>query len=213
MISAGGTKAGSAVDLRRTSIDTVADTATASDWAPAVEPADGGTVTIVFSDIESSTEFATSLGDRSWYQLLENHNRIVREQVRRFGGYEVKSQGDGFMLTFPSARRAVRFAIASQRALEAELKTDGRPVRVRMGMHTGEAIVDSSGDLFGRHVIVAARVANLAVGAEVLVSSLVREIVSASGDIAFGPAQQVQLKGIDGEHTVYALDWRAADPL
>ena len=207
-----GGETGPVVDLRRTSIDAVVDAATATDWAPAIEPADGGTVTIVFSDIESSTEFATSLGDRAWYELLEVHNRIFRDQLKRFGGYEVKSQGDGFMLTFPSARRAVRFAMATQRALDTDLRTaSGRPVRVRMGMHTGEAIVDRSGDLFGRHVIVAARVANLAVGAEVLVSSLVREIVSASGDIGFGPPQQVRLKGIDGEHTVYPLDWRAAD--
>jgi adenylate cyclase len=78
-------------------------------------------------------------------------------------------------------------------------------------MHTGEAIVDRSGDLFGRHVIVAARVANLADGGEILVSSLVREIVAARGDITFGPPRDVKLKGIDGNHIVYAVDWQAAD--
>lgn len=205
--------AGPADDLRRTSIDLVAESTTAQEWMPAVEPADGGTVTIVFSDIESSTVLATSMGDQAWYEVLEAHNRAVRQQVDRFGGFEVKSQGDGFMLTFPSARRAVRFAIATQRSLDRHLQADAtHGVRVRMGMHTGEAIVDRSGDLFGRHVIVAARVANLAAGGEILVSSLVHEIVAARGDIAFGPPRTVELKGIEGEHRVHPVDWRDAEP-
>jgi class 3 adenylate cyclase len=199
-------------DLRRTSIDVVAEDALSDRWQPVLEPSDGGTLTIVFSDIESSTELATRLGDRDWFVVLESHNRIVRARLAHFGGTEVKSQGDGFMLTFPLARRAVLFAIATQRALESERAGGSRGVRVRMGMHTGEAIVDRSGDLFGRHVIVAARVANLADGGEILVSSLVREIVAARGDITFGPAREVQLKGIEGTHLVYAVDWQGAEP-
>jgi class 3 adenylate cyclase len=200
--------AGPAEDLRRTSIDVVAEDALSDRWQPVLDPSDGGTLTIVFSDIESSTELATRLGDRDWFDVLASHNRIVRERLTRFGGTEVKSQGDGFMLTFPSARRAVLFAIATQRALEAERASGSGSVRVRMGMHTGEAIVDRSGDLFGRHVIVAARVANLADGGEILVSSLVREIVAARGDITFGPGREVRLKGIDGAHVVYNVEWQ-----
>ncbi len=124
----------------------------------------------------------------------------------RFGGTEVKAQGDGFMLTFPSARRAVLFAIATQRALETDREA-GSGVRIRMGLHTGEAIVDRSGDLFGRHVIVAARVANLAAGGEILLSSLVREIVAAQGDIFLGTSREVTLKGIEGTHVVYPVEW------
>ena len=201
--------AGPVEDLRRTSIDAVAEVALSDRWQPVVDPSDGGTLTIVFSDIESSTEIATRLGDRQWFNVLGTHNRIVRAELVRFGGTEVKSQGDGFMLTFPSARRAVLFSIATQRALEVS-RAQGSGVRIRMGMHTGEAIVDRTGDLFGRHVIVAARVANLADGAEILVSSLVREIVAARGDITFGPAREVQLKGIDGSHFVYAVQWEEA---
>lgn len=192
-------------DLRRTSIDAVAEGALSERWQPAIEPSDGGTLTIVFSDIESSTEMATRLGDRDWFVVLETHNRIVREQLMRFGGTEVKSQGDGFMLTFPSARRAVLFAVATQRALEAS-RQGGSGIRIRMGLHTGEAIIDRSGDLFGRHVIVAARVANLASGGEILVSSLVREIVAARGDIILGPPREVTLKGIEGTHLVYPIE-------
>jgi adenylate cyclase len=196
-------------DPRRTSIDAVVESALADGRQPSVEAADGGTVTILFSDIESSTELATSLGDIGWYELLETHNRIFRAQLTRFGGSEVKSQGDGFMLTFPSARRAVRFAVAIQRSLEAA--DHGEPfrrVRVRMGLHTGEAIIDDSGDLFGQHVIIASRIANLAVGGEILVSSLVREIVSTQGDIVFHDGRTVGLKGIEGTCMVHPVDWR-----
>ena len=64
-------------------------------------------MTIVFSDIEGSTRRAEQLGDEAWMELLSFHNRLVRRQVERAGGYEVKAQGDGFMLAFPSARSAI----------------------------------------------------------------------------------------------------------
>lgn len=195
-------------DLRRTSIDVVASAATIDDWRSTNHAAIGSTTTIVFSDIESSTELATSIGDRSWYELLGRHNRMMRDQIARFRGTEIKSQGDGFMLTFPSARSAVLFAIAAQRSLDRQLRTaDGRVLRVRIGMHTGEAVADPDGDLFGRHVIVAARIANLAAGGEILVSSIVHEIASSTGDLRFGPSRPVLLKGIPGEHMVHAVDW------
>ena len=78
-----------------------------------------------------------------------------------------------------------------------------------MGCHTGEAIHDA-GDLFGRHVNIAARVANLAAGAQVLVSSIVREITSSRGDLSFAEPQSVELKGVDGVHDVYDFNWTDA---
>jgi class 3 adenylate cyclase len=73
-------------------------------------------------------------------------------------------------------------------------------------MHTGEVIVES-GDIFGKHVMMAARVGGVAQGGEILVSALVREIASARGDIAFGDARQATFKGIEGEHLVYPVLW------
>ena len=199
-------------NLRRTSIDDLASSAARDRWRPSRGPIAGSTTTIVFSDIESSTELATSLGDRAWYDLLERHNAAMRRELKRLGGTEVKAQGDGFMLTFPSARSAVQFAINAQRTIDGKLESmTGRALRVRIGMHTGEALSDPDGDLFGRHVIVAARIANLANGGEVLVSSLVHAIVSASGDFILGPPRIVELKGIPGEHTVYDVDWQHAE--
>ena len=79
-------------------------------------------------------------------------------------------------------------------------------VRVRVGVHIGEVIAED-GDIFGKHVMLAARVGGLAEGGQVLVSSLVKEIAGARGDLAFGDPAVVALKGIEGEHTVYPLLW------
>jgi adenylate cyclase len=196
------------VDLRKTSIDMVADAVAESPPDLTTSGATQGTVTIVFSDIESSTARAEQLGDEDWFSLLSKHNSIVRTQVRIFGGTEIKAQGDGFMLTFPSARSAVQCMVAVQQDLAAhnDAKPDER-VMVRVGLHTGEAIADNDGDLFGKHVIVAARVANEAVGGEILVSSLVHEIIEARGDIEFGESRASELKGLTGIHTMFPIRW------
>ena len=166
-----------------------------------------GTITIVFSDIESSTERATALGDTAWMEVLNRHNEIVRRNVRQWSGHEVKNQGDGFMLTFPGARRALRCMIAVQQELaSAESVDEAGSVRIRVGVHTGEVIA-AGDDIFGRHVMIAARVAGQALGQEILVSALVYEIASARGDLRFGAPRVVTLKGIEGDHVVYPLEW------
>jgi len=166
-----------------------------------------GTITIVFSDIESSTERATAMGDTAWMKVLNKHNDIVRRNLRKWNGHEVKNQGDGFMLTFPGARRALRCMIAVQKELsEAERLDEEGSVRVRVGVHTGEVIA-AGDDIFGLHVMIAARVASQANGREILVSSLVHEVVSARGDLHFGEPRIVAHKGIEGDHLVYPLDW------
>ena len=101
----------------------------------------------------------------------------------------------------------MQFAVAVQRDLDAHDWEHDDGIRVRVGMHTGEAIVDDDGDLFGKHIIVAARVANLAAGGEVLVSSVVKEIVSSRDDITFGQSRIVTLKGIADDYVVHPVTW------
>jgi adenylate cyclase len=192
-------------DLRGTSIDMVAEMVSSGVIGVGPEILDGRTTTIVFSDIESSTERATSMGDQSWFDLLERHNEIFRAELQRCGGHEVKSVGDGFMLTFDSVRGALRFTSAVQHKFEA---ADGPDLRVRMGLHTGEAIADTSGDLFGRHVNLAARVANLALGGQVMASLVVHEIAAGRDDVIFGPGSEVALKGFADLQTVYEVLWQ-----
>jgi class 3 adenylate cyclase len=197
---------------RETSIDVVARAAVEAKPDLRSVEHDQGTITIVFSDIESSTERATAMGDGAWMQVLGTHNEIIRRNTNLWGGTEVKNQGDGFMLTFPGARRALRAMIAVQQELrELTAEQPDASVRIRVGVHTGEVIVES-GDIFGRHVMFAARVGNLARGGEILVSSLVREIANARGDLKFGEPRTATLKGIEGEHLVYPLLWEDFEP-
>jgi adenylate cyclase len=196
-------------DLRRTSIDLVADAIAQVKPDIASMPVEHGTITIVFSDIENSTLRAEMLGDQAWFDLLNAHNRIVRNQVERHGGKEVKSQGDGFMLTFPSSRGAVQCMIDVQKDIDRH--NGDKPeqeVHIRIGLHVGEAIVGDGGDLFGKHVNLATRVANEANGGEILVSSLVRQIIEARGDIEFGEPRTAELKGLAGTHILTPILWQ-----
>jgi adenylate cyclase len=168
---------------------------------------DRGTITIVFSDIVSSTERATALGDVAWMEVLAAHNEIVRRNVEAWRGSVVKTQGDGFMLTFPGVRRALSCMIAIQRDLrELSTQREEFALRIRVGVHTGEAMV-SGDDLFGRHVMMAARIAGVADGDEILVSAVVREIASSRGDLKFGEERVVTLKGLGEEQRVYPVLW------
>ncbi len=201
----------SAEETRRTSMDELVASFGGQIALPSGSADD--TVTIMFSDIESSTELALSAGDSRWYEILTWHNQLVEQRVAAHAGFIVKNQGDGFMITFNSARRAIICACEIQQALHRQAVADpANAIRVRIGMHTGEAIRQDSGDLFGRHVIIAARVGALANGGEILVSSIVREIASARGDLHFGDGSVVELKGV-GDQTVYPVLWGAELPI
>jgi len=123
----------------------------------------------------------------------------------------VKAQGDGFMIAFTSAHRAVACAIAIHRAIAAYDEHARVRVRVRIGIHTGEVTREGS-DFFGRTVIVAARIAAAADGDGILVSSFVRKLTSNLDAVPFDRGRDVVLKGLRGTQRVHAVDWRAADP-
>jgi class 3 adenylate cyclase len=196
-------------ELRETSMESVARAVHTAPQQLAGVQQDSGTITIVFSDIESSTERATAMGDAAWMKVLSEHNAIIHRHVKAWEGTVVKNQGDGFMLTFGGARRALRAMIAVQQELNSSSVADA--VRIRVGVHTGE-VISEDGDIFGKHVMIAARVGGVAKGGEILVSSLVREIASARGDLEFGDPRPVELKGIGGEHLVYPVDWAGFVP-
>jgi len=181
-------------------------------WAETERPdlqrasAPDGTVTVMFSDIEHSTELTERLGDQRWLEVLKAHNTVVRAQVAEHGGYEVKSQGDGFMIAFPSARQAVLCSVDIQQALARRAANGELPVRVRIGVHTGEAI-QHNGDFYGKSVILAARIADRAQGGEILVSSLVEQLVEPSGELRFRDAGEAELKGLSEPQHLYRVAW------
>ena len=200
---------GEPTNIRETSMDAVARAVSVSpEPVVAQTELDHGTITIVFSDIENSTQRATAMGDAAWMKVLKTHNDIITRHVEQWNGTVVKNQGDGFMLTFNGARQALRAMMGVQAELEDEAeRSPDTAVRIRVGVHTGEVIADE-GDIFGKHVMLAARVGGLADGGEILVSSIVKEIAGARGDLDFGEPKVVVLKGIEGDHVVYQLLWR-----
>lgn len=198
-----------------------------SDWAAEqrsviVETADeDGNVTILFSDIESSTALNSELGDEVWVKVLDAHDQLVRRQVDKHRGHVVKNAGDGFMVVFPSPELGISAAQGVQRALSAKRMRNRRlrdhPVRVRIGLHTGRA-VERRGDFFGRNVAKAARVASMADGGEILVSTelaaRLRERAAERGEELpwrLTRTETVELKGLPGEHTLWLVEERPDD--
>jgi class 3 adenylate cyclase len=159
---------------------------------------DRALVTVLFTDIVGSTERAAALGDTRWRQVLERHHAIVREQLARFRGREVKTIGDGFLATFDGPARAIRCAIETGRALE------DMGVTIRAGLHTGECELLGE-DLGGIAVHIGARVAALAGPGEVFVSSTVKDLVVGSS-LRFADRGEHALKGVPGTWRLYAVE-------
>jgi class 3 adenylate cyclase len=170
-----------------------------------------GTVTLLFSDMVGFTAMTERLGDLRAREVIRHHNKVVREQLQAHGGYEVELQGDGFLLAFGSARQGLLCAIAIQRAFAAHAGAAsgaaGEAIRVRIGAHTGEALRDAD-KFFGKTVILAARIAGQADAGEILVSSLVRDLTSSTGDVTFGDEREVHLKGISSAQRLVSVRWR-----
>ncbi len=134
-----------------------------------------GTVTFLFSDIEGSTRLAAEHA-AAWPSILERHQEIMRAAFGAAGGIEAGTEGDSFFVAFPGAPDAVAAAVTAQRALAGEPWAPGTEVRVRMGMHTGEAGF-SSATYAGLNVHRASRVAGVAHGGQVLLSDPTRALV------------------------------------
>ena len=152
----------------------------------------------VFTDIVSSTEQLSSLGDRKWSSLLDAHDRAVRRQLEHFGGREVNTTGDGFVAAFETPSAAVRCAAMIVNAL-AEMQ-----IEVRAGVHAGECELRGD-DIAGMSVHVAARVAGAAAPGEVLVSRTIVDLLLGSG-LPFVDRGEHTLKGLPGPWSLFAFD-------
>lgn len=151
--------------------------------------------TVLFTDLVGSTERAIELGDKAWRGLLHRHHAAVRRELRRFGGHEVDSAGDGFFATFPQPADAVRCAIA--------IRAANRPLGLtaRSAVHTGE--VERIGPKVGGVAVhLAARVLSAADPDEILVTSTVRDLVSGS-DLVLEDAGTRTFKGFSEPWHVY----------
>jgi adenylate cyclase len=164
-----------------------------------------GTVTIIFTDIVDSTTMVARLGDQTWLDIIRQHNSVIEDLTVAHGGTVVETQGDGSMLAFASARRAVACAQAIQHGIDRAFADSSPPIRVRIGVHTGDALREAE-HFFGTTVHYAARIASQALGGEVLVSSLVHDLVTTgASEFTFLEGREIELKGLDGLHRIYAL--------
>jgi len=169
-----------------------------------------GTVTVLFTDVEASTDLVTRRGDEAAQAILRAQRELVRSQVKRHSGHEVKSLGDGFMVAFASARRAVACAVGIQQALEQHNRQHpDRQVRVRIGLNTGEAIQEEA-DLFGEAVNAAARIAAKARGSQILLSETVRGVLGRAKDVELVDRGRFRLKGFPERWRLYEVAWQEA---
>jgi class 3 adenylate cyclase len=154
--------------------------------------------TVVFTDIVGSTERAAQLGDTEWHRLLQRHDDLVRTELGRWRGREVKQLGDGFLASFEGPARAIRCA----QAIADGVRQFG--LEIRAGVHTGEC-ERRGNDLAGMAVHIGARVGAAAGPGEILVSGTVRDLVVGSG-IAFADRGERELKGVPGQWRLYAVE-------
>jgi len=153
--------------------------------------------TVLFTDIVDSTAQGAAMGDRAWTELRARHDQIVRANLARFRGHEVKTMGDGFLATFDGPARGVRCA----EAIAAGIRPLG--IEIRAGLHTGEVAFEGD-DVAGLGVAIGARVGAKARPNEVLVSQTVKDLVAGSG-LTFEDAGEHELKGVPDRWHLYRV--------
>ncbi|MDP8957245.1 MAG: tetratricopeptide repeat protein [Actinomycetota bacterium] len=165
-----------------------------------------GTVTFLFTDIEGSTNLARTLGFR-WPQVLEEHNSVVRNAIRAHDGIDVRTEGDAFFAVFRSPNDAVRAAAAAQRSIAEHRWPGDGPLRVRMGMHTGDGRL-AGDDYVGVDVHRAARIAAAGHGGQVLLSDASKILVGEglTDGLALRDLGQHRLKDFDEPQHIYQLE-------
>jgi len=163
--------------------------------------AEAGVVTILFTDITDSTALTQHLGDAKAQELVHTHNDIVREALRANGGMEIKHTGDGIMASFHSASGALECAVAILRDVEVQ-----EGLSVHVGINAGEPVAEDA-DLFGTSVQLARRICDLALGGQIFVSDVVRQLSAGKG-FMFTDRGDVIPKGFDEAVRLYELRWQ-----
>ncbi|HEY8816028.1 MAG TPA: ATPase, T2SS/T4P/T4SS family [Candidatus Dormibacteraeota bacterium] len=164
-----------------------------------------GTVTIMFTDVEGSTNLLSTRGFTESHEIMKAYESIIDEKVAEHAGRRIKGLGDGLMVSFGSSRHGVECAIEIQKAIaEYSRQNPERKIRIRIGLNTGE-VVEEAGDIFGAAVNVAARVAGKAKGGEILVSDVVRSLVGPVAEIVFDYKGAYKLKGFPDRWRIHKV--------
>ena len=165
-----------------------------------------GTVTFLFTDIEGSTALLQHLGDQRYAGVLAEHRHILRAAFQGGGGHEIDTQGDAFLIAFGSAQDAVVTAVAAQRAINAHPWPEGAPIRVRMGLHTGEPTIAAS-SYVGLDVHRAARIMSAGYGGQILLSQATHDLIEQdlSGGLMLRDLGEHRLKDLTRPEHVFQI--------
>jgi class 3 adenylate cyclase/DNA-binding NarL/FixJ family response regulator len=170
-----------------------------------------GVVAILFTDLVGSTEVLDRLGDDAAEELRRTHFSILRSAIADADGSEVKSLGDGLMVTFASPVQALSCAVAMQRAIAAHNRAEpGQALQIRVGLHVGDP-VRAEDDVHGTAVVVAKRLCDRAGGGQILASDLVVGLVGKRGEFRFRSAGRLKLKGLSEATPAVTVEWRDAE--
>ena len=168
----------------------------------------GGTQTILFTDLEGSTDMRVRLGDTVANEVFARHDELVKSQIDAGGGTNMKGLGDGFMALFSSASGAIATAISIQRAIDAHNQDNPeRAISVRMGLNSGD-VTQSNGEAHGTAVHAASRVAAKAQGGQILMSQIVSDLAGSHGDIKVVDRGLFWLKGFPDRWRLFEVLWR-----
>lgn len=180
------------------------------DWnTPQSRQVAANSVTLMFTDMVGSTDMTHAIGDAAAQDIIRAHNHIVRTALSHFGGREVKHTGDGIMASFDEPEDAVRAAVDIQQRAALHTERWARlPLHLRIGMNTGEPIIEEN-DYFGATVQVAARVCAAAGTGEVWVADATRSLVPPSSDLTFRDHGPHTLKGVSEQITLHQVLWKA----
>jgi class 3 adenylate cyclase len=187
--------------VQRTSIDVIASALEPvwPDFGRLSSP--DGALSLMLSDIDDAAKVAERLGPEQWAELLLDHHTLVRQVVGHHDGQVARVEDDGFMAYFNSAHAALHCGIELRRTFSSGADTG---VALRMGLHSG-FVIASPDQMLGRNVVLAARIADKAVGGEILVSSALKEYTERDPRFRFEPRGEFHFKGMLGEHLVYAV--------
>ncbi len=173
-------------------------------------PQQGEAATVLFTDIEDSTHLTEHLGDYAWESIIDEHNQIVREELHRHAGFEVKLTGDGFLIVFADGMDALRCAarIQAQVTVRSERLGADWPVHVRMGVHRGDVILRPGGDILGRTVNMAARIMAKGRGGSIVVSEALQQHVGHQiADDFWVDMGARRLRGLERRERMFLFRW------
>jgi class 3 adenylate cyclase/pimeloyl-ACP methyl ester carboxylesterase len=159
--------------------------------------------TIVFTDMASSTDLVSRLGDSAARDIFRQHDNIIREQIKKYHGTELQNLGDGFMLSFESATAAIKSACAIQKEIAQNLPQ----LHIRIGINTGEVVKREGRRPFGQAVVMASRIVSECEGGQILISDISRQLAAGS-KFSFAEKGKFKPKGFDESIRIHEVVWK-----